>query len=33
MREIKFREEISYQIDDIYITTNITFGRSDSKGW
>lgn len=33
MREIKFREEITYRIDDWLITTNVTMLRADSKGW
>lgn len=33
MREIKFREEISYKIEDWYITTDITRLRANSKGW
>ena len=33
MREIKCREEITYKIDDWYITTDITRLRADSKGW
>lgn len=33
MREIKFREVISYKIDDWYITTDIPKLRADSKGW
>lgn len=33
MRDIKFREEITYKIDDWYITTNTTRLRADSKGW
>lgn len=33
MREIKFRQDITYKIDDWYITTNIKMLRADSKGW
>ena len=33
MREIKVREEITYKIDDLYITTNVTTLRANSKGW
>ena len=33
MREIRFRDNISYKIDDWYITTDVTFYRADSKGW
>ena len=33
MKEIKFREEITYRIDDYLITTNIAMLRADSKGW
>lgn len=33
MREIKFRQDITYKIDDWYITTNIRMLRADSKGW
>ena len=33
MREIKFREEITYRIDDWLITTDTTMLRAGSKGW
>lgn len=33
MREIKFREEITYTIDEQFITTNLTILRLGSKGW
>ena len=33
MKDIKFRQDITYKIDDWYITTNIRMLRADSKGW
>lgn len=33
MREIRYRDNISYRIDNWYITTDVAFYRTDSKGW
>ena len=33
MRDIKFREEITYRINEYLITTNVSNLRKGSKGW